>query len=179
LIFLLVLCFSCEEPPPPIVDNIRDTLPDPDNPDDTARTVTPALVFSPGEADGQFGNDLDIDAVILGIHDLSGLHIVMTYNADLIEVRGIAAGTAFSGTSSSMFMYNSDTAGVIHVFSSYLPDTMVFSVSGSESITTLTLRPVGAGDAVLSYDETLCRLVDPENMELEILRFEEGVIHVQ
>jgi hypothetical protein len=93
---------------------------------------------------------------------VKGLHLVIPYDPDLLELVGVTKGDQLEDTPCPIFFDGTDVDGSIDVSLALLGGDI--SIGGSGEISTLTFRLLKAGNVSLGFD--LIDLRDSENHKL-------------
>ncbi|MEA3287925.1 MAG: cohesin domain-containing protein, partial [Candidatus Marinimicrobia bacterium] len=176
LLIILVMVFagSCEQPDPPIFENPIDTttIPGVDPP------LNPALVIFVDTDNVTVGSTVKISVHARVVEQLSGVHIQLNYDNQKMQYLSVTLGELFSASEDSWIFDEDDGGqGVLDIYTSYLNPNNV-DISGTGQIVELRFEAVATGDAIFSFDEQESQFVDAEDVEIEILEFVGGVVHV-
>ena len=106
LILLPALTFmSCSEelPPEDVFDNPLD--------EDEVTYETPALTFYPVDISIALGASQSVDVFVLGIEDLAGSHVKLSYDQTKLSVLSMSVGDFFAdATQAPVFFAQNDAA---------------------------------------------------------------------
>ena len=174
LILLPALTFmSCSEelPPEDVFDNPLD--------EDEVTYETPALTFYPVDISIALGASQSVDVFVLGIEDLAGSHVKLSYDQTKLSVLSMSVGDFFADALQApvFFAENDAATGTIEINTSFLGSDSV-SVSGTGSLASIVFTSTTDGQSSLVFD-TSCEFVDPNDNPILIKGFGEGVVNAQ
>ncbi len=171
--FTLILMGACEQPAPPVYQNPIDTTitPGVDPP------LNPALVIFVEDADVVVGSTVKIEVHARVVEQLSGVHVQLDYDNQKMQYISATLGELFSASEDS-WIFDEAANGTLDIYTSYLnPDNV--DISGTGQIVELRFEALASGDATFSFDEQESQFVDAEGIDIEILEFIGGVVHVE
>ena len=139
---------------------------------------TPALVFFPDYISVNEGETVTIQVFALGVENLGGSHIQVSYDKNKLSLSSTTVGDFFQGEADPVFLYEDDAgSGTIDIFTSFLGTDNV-SFKETRNLAYLIFNTTRPGQSSLRYTSE-CELVDPDDNAIEINGFGEGVIDAQ
>ena len=173
LILPLLFLFSCRKdiPEEDVFDNPLDA--------DEVTYETPALTFYPVDISIDLGSSQTVDVFVLGIENLAGSYVKLSYDKNKLSVLSLSVGDFFSdAVQVPVFFYDDDAVnGIIEINTSFLGSDSV-SVSGTGSLVSIVFRSMADGESSLIFDAA-CEFVDPDDSVIEIKGFGIGVVNAQ
>ena len=173
LILPLLFLFSCGKdiPEEDVFDNPLD--------EDEVTYETPALTFYPLDISIDLGSSSTVDVFVLGVENLAGSYVRISYDKVKLSVLSIIVGEFFTdAVQAPVFIAENDAEnGIIEINTSFLGSDSV-SVSGTGSLAEIIFTSLSSGESNLTFDPT-CELVDPGDNLIEIKGFGLGVVNAQ
>ncbi len=173
LILSLLLLFSCGKdiPEEDVFDNPLD--------EDEVTYETPALTFYPVDISIDLGSSQTVDVFVLGIENLAGSYVKLSYDKSKLSVLSLSVGDFFSdAVQVPVCFYDDDVVnGIIEINTSFLGSDSV-SVSGTGSLVSIVFQSTTDGESSLLFDPD-CEFVDPNDNAIEIKGFGIGVVNAQ
>ena len=171
LMLFLLLLFSCgkEIPEEDVFDNPLD--------EEEVTYETPALTFYPVDISIDLGSSQAVDVFVLGIENLVGSYVKLSYDKSKLSVLSLNVGDFFSdAVQAPVFIAENDTDnGIIEINTSFLGSDSV-SVSGTGSLASIVFQSMADGESSLVFDSA-CEFVDPDDSVIEIKGFGVGVVN--
>ena len=173
LILSLLLLFSCgkEIPEEDVFENPLD--------EDEVTYETPALTFYPLDISIDLGSSQTVDIFVLGVENLAGSYVRISYDKLKLQVLSMAVGEFFTDVSQApVFIAENDAEnGIVEINTSFLGSDSV-SVSGTGSLASIVFQSTTDGQSSLLFDPN-CEFVDPNDNAIEIQGFGIGVVNAQ
>ena len=138
---------------------------------------TPALVFFPNEINVNSGGTFTISVYALDVENVAGAYINLDYDQNKLLLETINPGTFFSDLQDPIYFTETQNSGTIELYTIFL-GTDSTSVSGTGSFMSIVFSATVSGTSSLTYS-TDCKLVDPDDVAIEIKSFGEGVVNAQ
>ena len=168
-----LILFSCENeiPEEDVFNNPLD--------EEEVSYETPALTFYPVDISIPLGSSQSVDVFVLGVENLAGSHVRLSYDKTKLQVLSMSVGGLFTdATQAPIFIAEDDAAnGVVDINTSFLGSDSV-SVSGTGSLASIVFTSTSDGASSLVFDSS-CEFVDPNDSLIEIKGFGEGVVNAQ
>ena len=169
-IFILLLLIACEKAPEEVYDNPLDI---------EAITEegieTPALMFFHDEININTNEIFTVSVYALGVQNVAGAYININYDQDKLLLIAINPGTFFSDLQDPLYFSETQNSGKIELYTVFF-GTDSSSVSGTGSFFSIMFAASESGISSLTYS-TNCELVDPDDIQIEIKGFGEGVVN--
>jgi hypothetical protein len=173
LILSLLLLFSCgkEIPEEDVFENPLD--------EEEMTYETPALTFYPLDISISLGSSQSVDVFVLGVENLAGSYVKLSYDKLKLQVLSMAVGEFFTDVSQApVFIAENDAEnGIVEINTSFLGSDSV-SVSGTGSLASIVFQSTTDGESSLLFDPN-CEFVDPNDNAIEIKGFGVGVVNAQ
>ena len=173
LILPLLFLFSCGKdiPEEDVFDNPLD--------EDEVTYDTPALTFYPVDISINLGSPQAVDVYVLGIENLAGSYVKLSYDKSKLSVFSLSVGDFFyDAVQVPVFFYDDDADnGIVEINTSFLGSDSV-SVSGTGSLASIVFQSMADGESSLNFDAA-CEFVDPDDNLIEIKGFGVGVVNAQ
>ena len=173
LILSLLFLFSCgkEIPEEDVFENPLD--------EEEVTYETPALTFYPVDISIDLGSSQAVDVFVLGIENLAGSYVKLSYDKSKLSVLSLNVGDFFSdAVQAPVFIAENDTDnGIIEINTSFLGSDSV-SVSGTGSLASIVFQSMADGESSLVFDSA-CEFVDPDDSVIEIKGFGVGEVNAQ
>ena len=168
--FILLLLMACVESPKEVYDNPLDI---------EAITEegieTPALMFFPDEININTNEIFTVSVYALGVQNVAGAYININYDQDKLLLIAINPGTFFSDLQDPLYFSATQNSGKIELYTVFFGADSS-SVSGTGSFFSIMFAASESGISSLTYS-TNCELVDPDDIQIEIKGFGEGVVN--
>jgi len=168
--FILLLLMACVESPKEVYDNPLDI---------EAITEegieTPALMFFPDEININTNEIFTVSVYALGVQNVAGAYININYDQDKLLLIAINPGTFFSDLQDPLYFSDTQNSGKIELYTVFFGADSS-SVSGTGSFFSIMFAASESGISSLTYS-TNCELVDPDDIQIEIKGFGEGVVN--
>jgi len=168
--FILLLLMACVESPKEVYDNPLDI---------EAITEegieTPALMFFPDEININTNEIFTVSVYALGVQNVAGAYININYDQDKLMLIAINPGTFFSDLQDPLYFSETQNSGKIELYTVFFGADSS-SVSGTGSFFSIMFAASESGISSLTYS-TNCELVDPDDIQIEIKGFGEGVVN--
>ena len=168
--FILLLLMACEEAPEEVHDNPLDI---------EAITEegieTPALMFFPDEININTKEIFTVSVYALDVQNVAGAYININYDQDKLLLIAINPGTFFSDLQDPLYFSETQNSGKIELYTVFFGADSS-SVSGTGSFFSIMFAASESGVSSLTYS-TNCELVDPDDNQIEIKGFGEGVVN--
>ena len=168
--FILLLLMACVESPKEVYDNPLDI---------EAITEegieTPALMFFPDEININTNEIFTVSVYALGVQNVAGAYININYDQDKLLLIAINPGTFFSDLQDPLYFSETQNSGKIELYTVFFGADSS-SVSGTGSFFSIMFAASESGISSLTYS-TNCELVDPDDIQIEIKGFGEGVVN--
>ena len=168
--FILLLLMACVESPKEVYDNPLDI---------EAITEegieTPALMFFPDEININTNEIFTVSVYALGVQNVAGAYININYDQDKLLLIAINPGTFFSDLQDPLYFSDTQNSGKIELYTVFFGADSS-SVSGTGSFFSIMFAASESGVSSLTYS-TNCELVDPDDIQIEIKGFGEGVVN--
>ena len=173
LILSLLWLFSCgkEIPEEDVFENPLD--------EEEAPYDTPALTFYPLDISIDLGSSSTVDVFVLGVENLAGSYVRISYDKLKLQVLSMAVGEFFTDAVQAPVFIAEDDAenGIVEINTSFLGSDSV-SVSGTGSLASIVFQSMADGESSLNFDAA-CEFVDPDDNAIEIKGFGIGVVNAQ
>ena len=167
--FILLLLMACVESPKEVYDNPLDI---------EAITEegieTPALMFFPDEININTNEIFTVSVYALGVQNVAGAYININYDQDKLLLIAINPGTFFSDLQDPLYFSETQNSGKIELYTVFFGADSS-SVSGTGSFFSIMFAASVSGASSLTYG-TDCELVDPDDIQIEIKGFGEGLV---
>ena len=168
--FILLLLMACEEVPEEVYDNPLDI---------EAITEegieTPALMFFPDEININTKEIFTVSVYALDVQNVAGAYININYDQDKLLLIAINPGTFFSDLQDPLYFSETQNSGKIELYTVFFGADSS-SVSGTGSFFSIMFAASVSGTSSLTYGAD-CELVDPDDIQIEIKGFGEGVVN--
>ena len=168
--FILLLLMACVESPKEVYDNPLDI---------EAITEegieTPALMFFPDEININTNEIFTVSVYALGVQNVAGAYININYDQDKLLLIAINPGTFFSDLQDPLYFSDTQNSGKIELYTVFFGADSS-SVSGTGSFFSIMFAASESGISSLTYS-TNCELVDPDDIQIEIKGFGDGVVN--
>ena len=168
--FILLLLMACEEVPEEVYDNPLDI---------EAITEegieTPALMFFPDEININTNEIFTVSVYALDVQNVAGAYININYDQDKLLLIAINPGTFFSDLQDPLYFSETQNSGKIELYTVFFGADSS-SVSGTGSFFSIMFAASESGVSSLTYS-TNCELVDPDDIQIEIKGFGEGLVN--
>ena len=168
--FILLLLMACEEVPEEVYDNPLDI---------EAITEegieTPALMFFPDEININTSEIFTVSVYALDVQNVAGAYININYDQDKLLLIAINPGTFFSDLQDPLYFSETQNSGKIELYTVFFGADSS-SVSGTGSFFSIMFAASESGVSSLTYG-TDCELVDPNDNQIEIKGFGEGLVN--
>ena len=167
----LMITLSCDQglPPEDVYDNPLD--------EDEVGYETPALTFYPLENDVTLGSSFTVGVYVLGVEDLGGSHVSMTYDQTRLSILSVSVGDLFADTDQAPIFIAEQDDGSLEIHTSFLGNDST-SVSGTGSLANVVFTSITSGTSGLTYGSD-CEFVSANDESIEIKGFGEGVVNAQ
>ena len=173
LILSLLFLFSCRKDIPEeyVFDNPLD--------EEEVTYETPALTFYPVDISIDLGSSQAVDVFVLGIENLAGSYVRISYDKLKLSVLSMTVGEFFTDAVQAPVFIAEDDAenGIVEINTSFLGSDSV-SVSGTGSLASIVFQSTTDGESSLLFDPD-CEFVDPNDTAIEIKGFGVGVVNAQ
>jgi hypothetical protein len=173
VILPLLFLFSCGKdiPEEDVFDNPLD--------EDEVTYETPALTFYPVDISIDLGSSQTVDVFVLGIENLAGSYVRISYDKVKLSVLSIIVGEFFAdAVQVPVFIAENDAEnGIVEINTSFLGSDSV-SVSGTGSLASIVFQSTTDGESSLLFDPD-CEFVDPNDNAIVIKGFGVGVVNAQ
>ena len=167
--FILLLLMACVESPKEVYDNPLDI---------EAITEegieTPALMFFPDEININTNEIFTVSVYALGVQNVAGAYININYDQDKLLLISINPGTFFSDLQDPLYFSETQNSGKIELYTVFFGADSS-SVSGTGSLFSIMFAASKSGVSSLTYGAN-CELVDPDDIQIEIKGFGEGLV---
>ena len=167
--FILLLLMACVESPKEVYDNPLDI---------EAITEegieTPALMFFPDEININTNEIFTVSVYALDVQNVAGAYININYDQDKLLLIAINPGTFFSDLQDPLYFSETQNSGKIELYTVFFGADSS-SVSGTGSFFSIMFAASKSGVSSLTYG-TNCELVDPDDIQIEIKGFGEGLV---
>ncbi len=167
--FILLLLMACVESPKEVYDNPLDI---------EAITEegieTPALMFFPDEININTNEIFTVSVYALDVQNVAGAYININYDQDKLLLIAINPGTFFSDLQDPLYFSETQNSGKIELYTVFFGADSS-SVSGTGSLFSIMFAASKSGVSSLTYG-TNCELVDPDDIQIEIKGFGEGLV---
>ena len=168
--FILLLLMACEEVPEEVYDNPLDI---------EATTEegieTPALMFFPDEININTKEIFTVSVYALDVQNVAGAYININYDQDKLLLIAINPGTFFSDLQDPLYFSETQNSGKIELYTVFFGADSS-SVSGTGSFFSIMFAASESGVSLLTYG-TDCELVNPNDNQIEIKGFGEGLVN--
>ena len=173
LILPLLFLFSCAKdiPEEDVFENPLD--------EDEVTYDTPALTFYPLDISIDLGSSSTVDVFVLGVENLAGSYVRISYDKLKLSVLSIIVGEFFTDAVQAPVFIAEDDAenGIVEINTSFLGSDSV-SVSGTGSLASIVFQSMADGESSLNFDAA-CEFVDSDDNAIEIKGFGVGVVNAQ
>ena len=173
LVLSLLFLFSCRKDIPEeyVFDNPLD--------EEEVTYETPALTFYPVDISIDLGSSQAVDVFVLGIENLAGSYVKLSYDKSKLSVLSLNVGDFFSdAVQAPVFIAEYDAEnGIVEINTSFLGNDSV-SVSGTGSLASIVFQSTTDGESSLLFDPD-CEFVDPNDTAIEIKGFGVGAVNAQ
>lgn len=172
--FILLLLMACEA----VLEEVPEEVYD--NPLDIEAITeegieTPALMFFPDEININTNEIFTVSVYALDVQNVAGAYININYDQDKLLLIAINPGTFFSDLQDPLYFSETQNSGKIELYTVFFgADTS--SVSGTGSLFSIMFAASESGVSSLTYS-TNCELVDPDDIQIEIKGFGEGLVN--
>ena len=167
--FILLLLMAFEEVPEEVYDNPLDI---------EAITEegieTPALMFFPDEININTNEIFTVSVYALDVQNVAGAYININYDQDKLLLIAINPGTFFSDLQDPLYFSETQNSGKIELYTVFFGADSS-SVSGTGSFFSIMFAASESGVSSLTYG-TDCELVNPNDNQIEIKGFGEGLV---
>ena len=167
----LLLLYSCgkEIPEEDVFENPLD--------EEEMTYETPALTFYPLDISIDLGSSQSVDVFVLGVENLAGSYVKLSYDKSKLSVLSLSVGDFFSDAAQApVFFYDDDAVnGIIEINTSFLGSDSV-SVSGTGKLASIVFQSTTDGQSSLLFDPD-CEFVDPNDTAIVIKGFGVGVVN--
>ena len=168
--FILLLLMACEEAPEEVYDNPLDI-----ESIEEEGIETPALMFFPDEININSNEIFTVSVYALDVQNVAGAYININYDHEKLLLIAINPGTFFSDLQDPLYFTETQNSGKIELYTVFFGADSS-SVSGTGSFFSIMFAASESGVSSLTYS-TNCELVDPDDKQLEIKGFGEGVVN--
>ena len=134
---------------------------------------TPALVFFPDSASTSIGSTVSFEVFALGVDKLGMAYVKIDYDDTKLSVTSVNPGE-FLQSSQNLFLYDTDTPGIINIYSSYLGTESV-EVSGTGNLVYLVFQAKTPGVSSVIFS-TESEFVDGEDNPIQIKGYGRGLV---
>ncbi len=173
-IFILLLLMACEEVLIKIPEEVYD------NPLDIEHITeegieTPALLFFPDEININTNEIFTVSVYALDVQNVAGAYININYDQDKLMLIAINSGTFFSDLKDPLYFSETQNSGKIELYTVFFGADSS-SVSGTGSFFSIMFAASANGASSLTFG-TDSELVDPDDIQIEIKGFGEGLVN--
>jgi len=168
--FILLLLMACEKVPEEVYDNPLDL-----EVYEEKGIETPALMFFPGEININSGEIFTVSVYALDVQNVAGAYININYDQDKLLLIAINPGTFFSDLQDPLYFSETQNSGKIELYTVFFGADSS-SVSGTGSFFSIMFAASESGVSSLTYG-TDCELVNPNDNQIEIKGFGEGLVN--
>ena len=168
--FILLLLMACEEAPEEGYDNPLDI-----ESIEEEGIETPALMFFPDEININSNEIFTVSVYALDVQNVAGAYININYDQDKLLLIAINPGTFFSDLQDPLYFTETQNSGKIELYTVFFGADSS-SVSGTGSFFSIMFAASESGVSSLTYS-TNCELVDPDDNQIEIKGFGEGLVN--
>ena len=137
----------------------------------------PAVFFNPHEINVSVGDIFAINLYVLQVDNVAGVHLHVQYAPENLQLLDIEVGELFIDAYDTLFLWDSNEASYLDVYSFYLADEYTYS-SGTASIATAYFRAKNSIDSELIYLQPWTRMVTPNNEPIIIKSYGKATIKV-
>ena len=168
--FILLLLMACEKVPEEVYDNPLDL-----EVYEEKGIETPALMFFPDEININTNEIFTVSVYALDVQNVAGAYININYDQDKLLLIAINPGTFFSDLQDPLYFSETQNSGKIELYTVFFGADSS-SVSGTGSFFSIMFAASESGVSSLTYG-TDCELVDPNDNQIEIKGFGEGLVN--
>ena len=168
--FILLLLMACEKVPEEVYDNPLDI-----EVYEEKGIETPALMFFPDEININTNEIFTVSVYALDVQNVAGAYININYDQDKLLLIAINPGTFFSDLQDPLYFSETQNSGKIELYTVFFGADSS-SVSGTGSFFSIMFAASESGVSSLTYG-TDCELVDPNDNQIEIKGFGEGLVN--
>lgn len=134
---------------------------------------TPALVFFPDSASTLIGSIVSFEVFALGVDKLGMAYVKIDYDDTKLSVTSVNPGE-FLQSSQNLFLYDTDTPGIINIYSSYLgADSLEVSGTGNLVYLVFQAKTPGISSVIFSTES---EFADGEDNPIQIKGYGRGLI---
>ena len=167
--FILLLLMACEKVPEKVYDNPLDL-----DVYEEKGIETPALMFFPDEININTNEIFTVSVYALDVQNVAGAYININYDQDKLLLIAINPGTFFSDLQDPLYFSETQNSGKIELYTVFFGADSS-SVSGTGSFFSIMFAASESGVSSLTYS-TNCELVNPNDNQIEIKGFGEGLV---
>ena len=167
--FILLLLMACEKVPEEVYDNPLDL-----EVYEEKGIETPALMFFPDEININTNEIFTVSVYALDVQNVAGAYININYDQDKLLLIAINPGTFFSDLQDPLYFSETQNSGKIELYTVFFGADSS-SVSGTGSFFSIMFAASESGVSSLTYS-TNCELVNPNDNQIEIKGFGEGLV---
>ena len=167
--FILLLLMACEKVPEEVYDNPLDL-----EVYEEKGIETPALMFFPDEININTNEIFTVSVYALDVQNVAGAYININYDQDKLLLIAINPGTFFSDLQDPLYFSETQNSGKIELYTVFFGADSS-SVSGTGSFFSIMFAASESGVSSLTYG-TDCELVNPNDNQIEIKGFGEGLV---
>ena len=168
--FILLLLMACEKVPEEVYDNPLDL-----EVYEEKGIETPALMFFPDEININTNEIFTVSVYALDVQNVAGAYININYDQDKLLLIAINPGTFFSDLQDPLYFSETQNSGKIELYTVFFGADSS-SVSGTGSFFSIMFAASESGVSSLTYG-TDCELVNPNDNQIEIKGFGEGLVN--
>ena len=168
--FILLLLMACEKVPEKVYDNPLDL-----EVYEEKGIETPALMFFPDEININTNEFFAVSVYALDVQNVAGAYININYDQDKLLLIAINPGTFFSDLQDPLYFSETQNSGKIELYTVFFGADSS-SVSGTGSLFSIMFAASESGVSSLTYG-TDCELVNPNDNQIEIKGFGEGLVN--
>jgi len=168
--FILLLLMACEKVPEEVYDNPLDL-----EVYEEKGIETPALMFFPDEININTNEFFTVSVYALDVQNVAGAYININYDQDKLLLIAINPGTFFSDLQDPLYFSETQNSGKIELYTVFFGADSS-SVSGTGSFFNIMFAASESGVSSLTYS-TNCELVNPNDNQIEIKGFGEGLVN--
>ena len=174
---MIIFAFSCDDSNYPL-DNWVDV---------PLQTMeSPAVFFNPHEiSTNQNGEQLSVgdtfavNLYALEVENVAGIHFRVEYLRQSLELIDIISGELFVDAYDTLFFWSdSGGSGFFDVYSFYLATDEYTYSNGTASLATAIFRTKNSVDSELIYDRIKTKMVNPDNIPINIKTYGKASILV-
>jgi hypothetical protein len=136
---------------------------------------TPALLFFPDEININTNEIFTVSVYALDVQNVAGAYININYDQDKLMLIAINSGTFFSDLKDPLYFSETQNSGKIELYTVFFGADSS-SVSGTGSFFSIMFAASANGASSLTFG-TDSELVDPDDIQIEIKGFGEGLVN--